>query len=153
MKPEIVAELGKRRVISGIKDSTRDILHLLDLLGAVPQDMVVMNGTEEYALFALMSGADGVVSGAANAFPELFKSMVVYYDKGDFKGALAVQRTIQHVKDILSDGPIPAYYEVLRERGVDCGRPRAPFLQTDKQASAEQISRLRSLGLLGRNPR
>ncbi len=153
LKPGIVADLGKRRVISGVKDSTRDILHLIDLLGAVPQDMVVMNGTEEYALFALMSGADGVVSGGANVFPELFKSMVALHEKGDYRGALAAQRTIQHFKDIVADGPISAYYELLRERGVDCGRPRAPFLPTDKVAGAEQLSRLRSLGLLGRSAR
>lgn len=153
LKPSMVSELGKRRVISGIKDSTRDILHLLDLLAVVPQDLVVMNGTEEYALFAMMSGADGVVSGAANAFPELFKAMVTLHDKGDYRGALAAQGTIQRVKEILAEGPIAAYYEILRERGVDCGRPRAPFLPTEKATSAEMLPKLRGLGLLGRPSR
>ena len=65
--PGAIAGLARRGVISGVKDSSRNVIQLLDLLNAVPESFVVMNGTEEYALFAMMMGGDGIVSGAANA--------------------------------------------------------------------------------------
>ena len=83
LAPAAVASLAKAGVISGIKDSSRDFLQLVDVIDSVPDDFVVMNGTEEYGLFAIMSGADGLVSGGASALPELFKKLVLSEWKGD----------------------------------------------------------------------
>jgi N-acetylneuraminate lyase/4-hydroxy-tetrahydrodipicolinate synthase len=148
LQPVAVASMAKEGTISGIKDSSRDLLQLLDLLDAVPDDFIVMNGTEEYGLFAIMTGADGLVSGAASALPELFKSMVAAYRNGDLEKALAAQKTVLSVKILVKQGPIPAYYDILRERGIDCGLPRAPFLPTKKKTVASIMNGLRGLMLL-----
>jgi 4-hydroxy-tetrahydrodipicolinate synthase len=148
LQPSAVASLARQGTISGIKDSCRDLLQLLDLLEVVPDDFVVMNGTEEYALFAIMSGADGVVSGGASALPELFKSMVSAEREGDHQRALEAQKTVLRVKDLVKSGPISAYYEIIRERGVDCGFPRAPFSPMEKTDADRLLNGLRSLRLL-----
>jgi 4-hydroxy-tetrahydrodipicolinate synthase len=146
--PGTVTAMAKAGTIAGIKDSSRDLLQLVDLLGAVPEDFVVMNGTEEYALYAIMSGADGLVSGGASALPEVFKSMVAAQRKGDYKAALEAQNLIQNVKDLVKPSPISAYYAILRERGVECGEPRPPFLPVEKEAAAKALGGLKSLHLI-----
>jgi 4-hydroxy-tetrahydrodipicolinate synthase len=147
LQPATVASMAKAGTITGIKDSSRDLLQLLDLIGAVPEGFVVMNGTEEYGLFAIMSGADGLVSGGASAIPELFKIMVAAQRKGDYRAALAAQDKIQKVKDLVKPGPISSYYEILRERGIDCGVPRAPFLPLDRADADRIIKGLKNLRL------
>jgi 4-hydroxy-tetrahydrodipicolinate synthase len=148
LTPGAVASLAKSGMIDGIKDSSRDFLHLIDLVNGVPEDFVVMNGSEEYGLFAIMSGADGLVSGAASAIPELFGRLVGAEKKGDIKDALMAQRTVQKVKDLVKSAPIPAYYEILRERGIDCGAPRRPFLPLAKEDSVRLIKDIKELRLV-----
>lgn len=143
-----VASMAKAGTIAGIKDSSRDLLQLLDLLDAVPDEFVVMNGTEEYALFAIMSGADGLVSGGASALPELFESLVSAQRKGDYGAALEAQRTVLKAKDLVKPGPISAYYAILKERGIDCGAPRAPFLRMEEGQAQKIIHGLKGLGLI-----
>ncbi|MDG6909009.1 MAG: dihydrodipicolinate synthase family protein [Nitrososphaerota archaeon] len=148
LQAKAVADLAKAGTLSGIKDSSRDFLHLLDLIDAVPDAFAVMNGTEEYGLFAINSGADGLVSGGANALPELFKSMLAADRRGDHAAALSAQRQVQAFKDLVKQGQISAYYEILRERGVDCGLPRRPLLPLEKTEGKRVIDGLRGLDLI-----
>lgn len=148
LSPPAVARLAKEGVIHGIKDSSRDFLHLVDVLQLVPEGFTVMNGTEEYGLFAIQAGAAGLVSGGANAFPELFSELVGSNGKGDFGRALAAHRKVVQVKDAVKEGPISAYYEVLRRRGVDCGSPRAPLLPYESGDSRRLVEYLKALGVL-----
>lgn len=146
--PAAVASMARDGVVSGIKDSSQNFLQLEDLIAAVPEDFVVMNGTEEYGLFAIMAGADGLVSGGASALPELFKSMVAAERKGDHAKALEAQQTVLKVKDLAKPSPIAAYYAILKERGIDCGSPRGPFLPAEGADAERTIKGLRGLGLI-----
>lgn len=148
LMPRTVAAMAKRRTIAGIKDSSRDFLQLAEMLNAVPEDFIVMNGTEEYALFAMMLGADGVVSGGANAYPEVFKELVVCHRARQYASALAAQQTILKFKDAVRAGPIPSYYEILHLRGIECGEPRAPFLPLDKPSKTRLSAEMRRLSVL-----
>jgi 4-hydroxy-tetrahydrodipicolinate synthase len=147
LKPEAVSRLARRGTIAGIKDSSRDLIQLQDILGLVPDDFVVMNGTEEYALFAMMMGGDGVVSGGASACPELFQSLVSAHNAGDMAAASAAQRRILQFKDAVREAPISSYYEILKARGLNCGDPRAPFLPLSDHQGKQLLGRLRALGL------
>ena len=148
LQPSLVAMMAKEGILAGIKDSSRDFLNLLDLLEAVPEGFTVMNGTEEYGLFAIMSGAAGLVSGGASAVPELFESLVAAQRAGDFKAALVAQKTVQRLKDLVKTGPISAYYRILLERGVDCGWPRGPLLPMEEVDARRTIRELRKLRLV-----
>ncbi len=146
--PSMVANLASRGTVAGIKDSSRDFLHLLAMLESVPDEFIVMNGTEEYALFALMIGADGLVSGGANAFPELFNELVAAALAKNHGAALAAQQRVLKVKDIMGSAPIATYYHVLRERGLDCGDPRAPLLDLSNAEKHRVNRQLRDIKLL-----
>jgi len=144
----LISSLAGSGTIVGVKDSSQNLLQLQDTLDAVPDDFVVMNGTEEYALYAIMSGADGLVSGGASALPELFKSLVSSQRGGDYESALQAQRAILRVKDAVRQGPISAYYAILKERGVDCGSPRPPLLPLKESQAREVVKGLREIRLL-----
>lgn len=146
--PATVALMAKDGTIQGIKDSSQNFLQLEDLIGAVPEDFVVMNGTEEYGLYGIMAGADGLVSGGASALPELFRSMVSAEKKGDHMAAIAAQKTVLKVKELAKPSPIAAYYAILRERGIDCGIPRAPFLPLEGANADRTMTGLKDLGLI-----
>ncbi len=146
--PQTVASMAEEGTISGIKDSSRDFLQLVDLIESVPDDFVVMNGTEEYGLFAIMSGANGLVSGGASALPELFKALVAAERDGDHGAAVAAQKKVQKVRELVRTGPISAYYAILRERGIECGAPRAPFLETEGAGTQRMFKGLKALHLL-----
>ncbi len=146
--PATVALMARDGTIQGIKDSSQNLLQLEDLIGAVPEDFVVMNGTEEYGLFAIMAGADGLVSGGASALPELFKSMVAAETKGNHGAAMAAQMTVLKVKELTRPSPIASYYAILRERGIDCGAPRAPFLPLEGAIVGRTVKGLKDLGLI-----
>ncbi|MDG6914014.1 MAG: dihydrodipicolinate synthase family protein [Nitrososphaerota archaeon] len=148
LQAKATADLAKAGTLSGIKDSSRDFLHLLELIDAVPETFAVMNGTEEYGLFAINSGADGLVSGGANALPELFKSMLTAERKGDHMAALAAQKQVQAFKDLVKQSPISSYYEILRERGLDCGTPRRPLLPLEESEAKKVVDGLKAMGLL-----
>lgn len=143
-----VAAMARQGTIAGVKDSSRDLLQLIDLLEAVPEDFVVMNGTEEYALYAIMGGADGLVSGGASALPEVFKSLITAQRKGDYGAAMQSQALIQRVKELVRPNPIPAYYAILRERGVECGAPRAPFQPLERADEERMIGSLKGLHVI-----
>ena len=146
--PPTVALMARDGTIQGIKDSSQNLLQLEDLIGAVPEDFAVMNGTEEYGLFAMMAGADGLVSGGASALPEVFRLMVSAGRRGDYRVAITGQETVLKVKELVKPSPIAAYYAILRERGIDCGAPRAPFLPLEGANADRTISGLKSLGLI-----
>ncbi len=148
LQPATVSALAKKKTIAGMKDSARDLLQLIDLIDSVPDDFVVMNGTEEYALYAIMSGADGLVSGGASALPEVFKALVSSQRKGDYKAAVSAQQVIQKVKDLTRPSPIPAYYAILEARGIGCGSPRAPLLPLDSADADRVVAGLNELRLI-----
>jgi 4-hydroxy-tetrahydrodipicolinate synthase len=148
LQASTVSALAKKGTLAGMKDSARDLLHLIDVMEAVPEEFVVMNGTEEYALYAIMAGANGLVSGGASALPEVFKALVASQRKGDYGAALSAQRASQKVKDLVRASPIAAYYAILRERGVDCGNPRAPFLPIESAEAAKIGAGLKALDLI-----
>lgn len=141
--PRTVASLARDSIIAGVKDSSRDVLQLLDLIEAVPEDFVVMNGTEEYALYAMMMGGNGVVSGGASAYPELFQSLVAAFTSGDLQKATSAQERILEFKEAVKEGPIPSYYEILRARGIDVGSPRPPFQALGSQEKDRLLASLK----------
>ena len=148
LSPSTAVALAKKGTITGIKDSSRDVLQLLDLLGAAPEGFIVMNGTEEYGLFAMMMGGDGLVSGGANAVPELFASLVSSHSAGEHEEAVKVQRRILRFKDAVESAPISSYYSILDARGVSCGSPRGPFLPLEKTIVDRMVSQLHSQRIL-----
>ena len=147
LSPSTVASMAKSGTVSGIKDSSGDLVHLQDLVDAVPDDFVVMNGTEEYGLYAIMSGADGLVSGGSSALPEIFRRLVAAERGGRHAEAIEAQADVLRFKELVKAGPVSAYYSILKERGIDCGAPRPPFLPLDESDARKVAAGLEKFSL------
>lgn len=148
IKPTTLLRLAKMNAIVGVKDSSRDFLQLVETIEILPKNFMVINGTEGYLLPALLMGAKGSVSALANALPELFRELYSTFKKGDLEGAKTFQFRLNNVKRITERGGMSSIYEILKERGVDCGGPRGPLRPMTNDERLQMLDGLRNLGVL-----
>lgn len=73
--------------IAGIKEASGNFDQIFQVLKESPKDFLVLSGDDALTLPMLASGADGVISVVANAYPKEFSDMVRYGLKGDFAKA------------------------------------------------------------------
>jgi N-acetylneuraminate lyase len=131
---EQALELCEIRNVAGLKYTDFDVyrLNLIRQSGAV-----VFNGRDEVLVPGLLMGANGGIGTFYNVMPELFVQAYRCAASGDWSKARAVQEQINQVIYVTLQLPcFPAIKEILRWRGIDCGRcirPRAPL--TSEQAA------------------
>jgi 4-hydroxy-tetrahydrodipicolinate synthase len=75
--------------IAGIKEASGDMAQCMEILRDKPEDFLVVSGDDALTLPQIACGMDGVISVAANSFPQPFTDMVRHALKGDFKAAKA----------------------------------------------------------------
>ncbi|MEM0075327.1 MAG: dihydrodipicolinate synthase family protein [Conexivisphaerales archaeon] len=143
----LLKQLADAKIVSGMKDSSRDFLQLVEIIENMPDDFAVVNGTEGYILPALLAGASGMVAALGNAFPDLLVHLYNTYSK-DLKGAKRLQNMINRAKTITDKFPISSLYEVARERKVDYGYPRPPFTVISKTERERMIKELKAIKLI-----
>lgn len=85
---ETVRDLAHRDEFIGIKDSSGDITFVNELIGETPEDFAVLPGVSSLQVASLDSGADGVVSGVANVFPDVVSRIHEAHLDGDRDGAV-----------------------------------------------------------------
>jgi 4-hydroxy-tetrahydrodipicolinate synthase len=73
--------------IGGIKEASGDMAQCMQILRDRPEHFLVVSGDDALTLPQIATGMDGVISVAANAFPQQFTHMVRQSLKGDFKAA------------------------------------------------------------------
>jgi 4-hydroxy-tetrahydrodipicolinate synthase len=76
--------------IVGIKEASGDMAQCMEILRDRPEGFLVVSGDDALAMPQIACGMDGVISVAANAFPDEFSEMVRLSLKEDFKGAKAI---------------------------------------------------------------
>ncbi len=146
VKPETLLKLAKMNAIVGVKDSTRDFLQLVETIEILPKDFIVINGSEGYLLPALLMGARGAVSALANAIPELFTDLHAAFKEGSFEKAITLQFRLNKVKRITDRSSLSSIYEIVKERGIDCGRPRTPLRPMTNDERLQMLTSLKELG-------
>ena len=136
--PEQVAGLAENG-LAGIKDSSANIQLFYDLVAATREfdDFQVLVGSQTILLPALVGGGRGCVSGLSNLYPNVVNGIFEAADKGDFDGALKLQREANKLRKLTGAGiPVPFYHSALRYRGIDIGLPKLPMLP--RTASEEE---------------
>ncbi len=121
--------------ILGVKDTVKDIIHMLSFKLEFGKDFEVFSGSSTSFLPAIRSGIDGVHSGAVNFVPELVRSLVDNAQKEegfklqkDFNAICSVSRKFSQWAS--------NYSMVKIARGYDVGKPRPPvYPLTDKEES------------------
>ncbi len=90
--------------IAGIKEASGNMGQCMEILRTCPTDFLVVSGDDALALPQLACGMDGVISVAANSFPQQFSAMVRHSLRNEFKEAKAI-----------NDQLIPAYQLMFEE--------------------------------------
>ena len=116
LRPETVARLASHGNIVGIKEAVADEGRMRDLLALKGEAFAVLSGDDPTAARALLAGADGVISVAANVAPALFAQMCDACRRGDRGNALALDQRLQALYEALGvePNPIPLKWALSR---------------------------------------
>ncbi|MGB2982347.1 MAG: dihydrodipicolinate synthase family protein, partial [Candidatus Bipolaricaulia bacterium] len=96
---------------------------------------------------AVALGAQAAVCGLANAIPEPVVELIEAVYAKELDKAAALQETVSKMRDIMHLAPtLPMIQAVLRERGVNVGYPRLPFVFPDQTLIDRAMLEFRALG-------
>lgn len=87
--------------IAGMKEASGDMAQCMQLLRDMPKDFLLVSGEDALALPQIACGMDGVISVAANAFPDEFSEMVRLSLKNDFAGAKKINDSLMDAYDLM----------------------------------------------------
>jgi 4-hydroxy-tetrahydrodipicolinate synthase len=147
--PEMLATLADEG-LAGVKDSAFDLVNFyMYLLKVRRPDFTFIIGTEAIAAPALDAGANGVISGLANCFPEFMADFYKTWQAGNPRKTGNYQLQVVKARSILKYGPtLTMTYAVLRMRGLDPGYPRAPYKDIPTTLYERVEKELKQMGLL-----
>lgn len=153
--PPVVAALAAHPRIVGMKDSSRDVEYLLQVVDAVGPDdgFSVMTGTDTMLLASLSAGANGAIVASANLVPELPVGIHRAWATDRSVEAAALERRLRQVVEACRVGSFPAGWKAAVAAVGGCRPwlvpPRAPL--PDDRADVLR-RRLGELGVLGEVP-
>ena len=108
--PDVVGELAQHPRIVGIKDSSRDMEYLSEVLSAAQgtSDFRVLTGTDTLLVASLVAGADGTIAASANVCPGLGTAICAAVARGDLTEANCLQQRLSHIVQTCRRGVSPA---------------------------------------------
>lgn len=145
---DLVVDLADHENVVGIKDTSGDLTYLYDVIERTPADFSVLQGATQLSAASLDAGADGMVAGPANVFPEHLSAMFEAARRDDAEQVQNVMQSVVHpVVSATADVPTaPAVKHLVSLRGYDIGNALAPLPELTDDARArltacfEQIS-------------
>jgi 4-hydroxy-tetrahydrodipicolinate synthase len=132
--PATVERLLQLPAVVGIKEALPDPERIAALLQlkSIRADFALLSGDDPTALMALMAGADGVISVAANLVPRQFSRMVAMARAGDAAAARALDERLQSLYAALACAPNPIPVKTALARlGLIGGMLRLPLTPLD----------------------
>ena len=145
----IVARLSQHPNITGIKDSTGNVIQLGEFLPRVGSDFSVLVGTAGALYGGLSLGCAGGVLALANVAPEECVRIHELVQNGDHKAAQQIQlRMIPVNQAVTATYGIAGLKTALDLRGYYGGEPRAPLMSSSEDEKAAVATILKAAGLL-----
>ncbi len=147
--PGTVQRLVGHGNIIGIKEAVADAGRMTELLQLAGTDFRVLSGDDATAARALLAGADGVVSVAANVAPALFASLCDACGAGHEAEAMVFDQRLRSLYAFLGiePNPIPVKW-CLSALGIGEAGLRLPLLSLSADHHAEGLRVLADLGLV-----
>jgi 4-hydroxy-tetrahydrodipicolinate synthase len=94
--------------IAGIKEASGDMAQCMEILRDRPDDFLVVSGDDALALPQMGCGMDGVISVAANGFPQEFSDMIRLCLKQDFAAAKKLNDKLIEAYNLMFEENNPA---------------------------------------------
>lgn len=140
--PETVARLCANSAIIGIKEARADEVRMRELLALSSATFAVFSGDDPTCARAILAGAAGVVSVAANVAPAAMQELCVCAAEGDAEGARRLDLRLHELFALLAlePNPIPVKW-CLQRLGFGTDHLRLPLLALSAayHAQAERV--------------
>ena len=150
---ELVPELAAVPNIVGIKDSSGDWPAFQQLLaGRSRPDFAILQGQQGLCAASLLAGADGLVPGYANVYPQLLVDLDRAGRQGDVAGAHAKQQQLDTLLQACGRVKLHAQKVLAAAMGLIQDRQASPLprLSGDEQAAVITASIAAGLPLPGK---
>lgn len=147
--PETVARLCRNPGIIGIKEARADEQRMRDLLALAGDSFVVFSGDDPTCARAILAGAAGVVSVAANIAPAAMQALCLSAGRGDVEATHQLDQRLQDLYDVLAvePNPIPLKW-CLQRLGFGSDHLRLPLVSLGAAYHARAERVLDETGLL-----
>ncbi|MBD3406462.1 MAG: 4-hydroxy-tetrahydrodipicolinate synthase [Candidatus Lokiarchaeota archaeon] len=128
LNSSLVEDLAEIDNIVGIKDSSGNIPHTLDLIEKVKDKIPVLIGHDECFLSATAAGASAAILASANVIPHIWLDVMKKIQTGKYEEAKQLQYSVQTLSRIITrNGGAPPAKAALRIMGINAGHARLPL--------------------------
>jgi 4-hydroxy-tetrahydrodipicolinate synthase len=128
-----ILRLSELPNIGGIKEAGGDMAQCAIILRDCPSDFLIVSGDDALAFPQIAIGMQGVISVAANSFPQAFTNMVRAALKGDWQKAKKINDSLIDGYDLLFAENNPAGVKAaLYELGLIQNEVRLPLVPLSK---------------------
>lgn len=131
--------------ILGVKEASGNLAQMSCILRDRPEGFKVISGDDALTLPFMAIGGDGIISVAANAFPEKFCRMVQFAEAGDFTAAGRLHRDMSEIFELIfAEGSPTGIKSALASMGMINNIVRLPLVSSSprlKTKIEEQITK------------
>ncbi|MHA2140475.1 MAG: 4-hydroxy-tetrahydrodipicolinate synthase [Candidatus Thorarchaeota archaeon] len=128
LNSSVVEDLAELDNVVGIKDSSGNIGHTVELIQKLKGIIPVLIGHDECYLSAIAAGASAAILASGNIIPHIWLEIMEHVKSGDYKKAAQMQQEAQTLARIIArNGGAPAVKAALKMIGIKAGRSRMPL--------------------------
>jgi 4-hydroxy-tetrahydrodipicolinate synthase len=128
---DVAKRLSRKKNIVAMKDSSGsmvDLLHYMDKVRLIGEDLSILIGREEILFPALMVGAKGCMTATAGILPEIMVGIYNAWHEGNYEKARELQFSILLLIRAMFSVPFPLGFKTALEvRGFKMGPPQQPL--------------------------
>ncbi len=151
LKPETVSILSEHKNIVGLKEAVDDIERIKELvkISKNSSDFAILSGDDPTFMNALIEGAQGVISVAANVIPKSISQICKHIRENNISEAKKLNEVNNNIYRLLfvESNPIPVKW-MLTKMGMIENSIRLPLIELDETYHDEILSELNKLKLI-----
>lgn len=139
---EMFEELIEYPTIQAVKESTRDLANVTRMINRFGKRIKILGGVDTICLETLMLGADGLVAGLVDAFPNETMAMYNYVKANEYDKAIAIYRWFMPLLELDIHPKLIQYIKLAATaEGISSPYVRAPRLELHGK-EAERIQKI-----------
>jgi 4-hydroxy-tetrahydrodipicolinate synthase len=151
LKPNTVSILSDHKNIVGLKEAVDDIERIKELvkISNNSSDFAILSGDDPTFMNALLEGAHGVISVAANVIPKSISQICKHIRENNISEAKKLNEVNNNIYRLLfvESNPIPVKW-MLTKMGMIENSIRLPLIELDETYHDEILSELNKLKLI-----
>ena len=147
---EMFEELIACPTIQAVKESTRDLANVTRMINRFGKRIKILGGVDTICLETLMLGADGLVAGLVDAFPNETMAMYNHVKSGNYDKAVAIYRWFMPLLELDIHPKLIQYIKLAAAaEGISNPYVRAPRLELQGE-EAGRINKIITDGIINR---